>query len=315
MNQPAISIATASPADAAMADTPWSGLARGRAFFIDDDIRRTADKAIFYARAGAPVHFRGIAGSGKTSLALHVAEALGRPVSFLAGNDWLTSSDFIGREIGQSSVSVVDRYVQTVRRTETMSRVEWKDSALAVAMERGHTLVYDEFTRASPQANSTLLSVLEEGVLVVTDQASDRSLIRAHPCFRVLLTSNPHDYVGVNSAPDAFLDRVLTLEVEEPSPATLTGIVARRSGLDLPVANRIVRLVGAVRQARPGVPLASMRTAILIARIAAYAERDGTLPDTALAGIAADVLAGRGADVPAEELAGLLASFPSSQEN
>jgi nitric oxide reductase NorQ protein len=308
LNQSAIGLATPPAPDAEAADTPWTGLARGRSFFMDDAIRRIAEKATLYARAGACVHFRGVAGSGKTSLALHVAETLGRPVSFMAGNDWLTSSDFIGREIGQSSVSVVDRYVQTVRRTETMTRSEWKESILATAMERGHTLVYDEFTRASPQANSTLLSVLEEGILVVTDQASERSVIRAHPCFRILLTSNPHDYVGVNSAPDALLDRVLTLTVEEPSDETLVGIVARRSGLDIAAAGRIVRLVRAAREATGAVPLGSMRTAILIARVAAYGRGDGVMPDAALAVVAADVFAGRGAAITPSEAARLLAT-------
>ncbi len=308
MHQPAISLALPLAADPSPPDTPWSGLAGGRAFHIDDAIRRLADKAILYARAGACVHLRGMAGTGKTSLALHAAEALGRPVSFLTGNDWLTAGDLIGREVGQSSVSVVDRYVQTVRRTETMTRSEWKDSVLAVAMERGHTLVYDEFTRASPEANATLLSVLEEGVLVVTDQASTRSVIRAHPCFRVLLTSNPHDYVGVNAAPDALMDRVLTLEVDEPPPETLTGIVVRRTGIDEATAGRIVRMLGAVRIQRPGVPLGSMRTAILIARIAAHGQREGALPKGALATIAADVLGGRGADIPEAEIARLLAA-------
>jgi gas vesicle protein GvpN len=188
-----------------------------------------------------------------------------------------------------------------------MTRSEWKDSVLAVAMERGHTLVYDEFTRASPQANATLLSVLEEGVLVVTDQASARGLIRAHPCFRVMLTSNPHDYVGVNAAPDALMDRVLTLDVPEPAPETLTGIVILRCGTDPATAGRIVRLLAAVRGERPAAP-APVRTALIIGRIVAHVARGGALPDGVLAEIAADVLRGRGVDVAAEDVARLLAA-------
>jgi nitric oxide reductase NorQ protein len=307
LNQPALEVAKLAAA-APGPDRPWTGVASGRPFFLDEDIRRIAEKALFYARAGANVHLSGMAGSGKTSLAFHVAEALGRPVSFIAGNNWLTSTDFIGKEIGQSSVSVVDRYVQTVRRTESMSRSEWKDSVLAIAMERGHTLIYDEFTRASPEANSTLLSVLEEGVLAVTDQTSDRAYISAHPCFRVLLTSNPHDYVGVNSAPDAIMDRLLTLDVGAPSSATLAGIVALRSGIDPPTARRIVHLVEAARQTTPIAALGSMRPAILIARIAAFARSDGPLTDDLLAAISADVLAGRGANLGTPAISRLLAS-------
>jgi nitric oxide reductase NorQ protein len=308
VNKPVLDIAKLPAVDVSAQASPWTGLARGRSFFVDDAIRALSEKAIFYAQAGACVHFRGMAGSGKTSLALHVAEALGRPVTFLAGNDWLTSSDFIGREIGQSSVAVVDRYVQSVRRTETMTRSEWGESALAAAMERGHTLVYDEFTRASPQANSTLLSVLEEGVLMITDAASDKTCVRAHPNFRVLLTSNPHDYVGVNSAPDAMLDRVLTLQIEEPSQDTLTGIVAQRSGLDAAAARRVVRLVQAVRCNTDVPTLGSMRTSLLIARILAFAPGGERARQDMLATIAADVLAGRGVPIDAAEITRLLAA-------
>ena len=307
MNQPLTDVAKPAVAETQAPDSPWTGIARGQSFFVDDGIRRLADKAILYARAGICVHFRGPAGAGKTSLAIHVAEALGRPVSFITGNDGLTSTDFVGREIGQSSISIVDRYVQTVRRTETMTRSEWKDSLLAVAMERGHTLVYDEFTRASPEANSTLLSVLEEGVLVVTDQASERNCIRAHPCFRILLTSNPHDYVGVNSAPDALIDRVLTLNVDTPPIETLTGIVAQRSGIDRATAGRIVRLVRAAQGETQIRSLTSIRTAVMIARIAAFARHDGPVPDGAIAEAASDVLAGRGASIDLPEVTRLLA--------
>ena len=307
MNQPLTDVAKLAVSETPAPDSPWTGIAPGRSFFIDDGIRRLADKAILYARAGICVHLCGPAGAGKTSLALHVAEALGRPVSFIAGNDGLTSTDFVGREIGQSSISIVDRYVQTVRRTETMTRSEWKESMLAVAMERGHTLVYDEFTRASPKANSTLLSVLEEGVLIVTDQASERSCIRAHPCCRILLTSNPHDYVGANSAPDALMDRVLTLNIDTPPIETLTGIVAQRSGVDPATAGRIVRLVRAAQEATQVRSLTSIRTAIMIARIAAFARRDGPAPDAAIAEAAADILAGRGAAIDLPEVTRLLA--------
>jgi MoxR-like ATPase len=112
----------------------------------------------------------------------------------------------------------------------------------------------------------------------------------------------------VNAAPDALMDRVLTLDVEEPPPGTLTGIVVTRTGIDEATAGRIVRLLGAVRAGRPGVALGSMRTAILIARIAAHGQREGELPAGVLATIAADVLCGRGAGISPADVARLLAS-------
>jgi gas vesicle protein GvpN len=229
----------------------------------------------------------------------------------MTGNQWLEASDFIGREVGQSSRTVVDKYIQSVRRTDAEVRADWKDSILSLSMQRGYTLVYDEFTRASPQANSVLLSVLEEGVLVTTDRASKRSYVEAHPDFRIILTSNPHDYIGVNGAPDALLDRVVTLSLPKPSAATMSGIVSLRTGLDEVTSARIVALVQSVQacsQMGQGSPL---RAALSIARIARHMVSKGRLTEEALANIATDVLGGRGWDVSRVELANFSTHKPN----
>lgn len=298
--------------------SPWSGLSRGTDLFEDDAIRGLLQRAEAYVAAGTCLHLSGPAGLGKTTLALMVAERIGRPVSFMTGNQWLEASDFIGREVGQSSRTIVDKYIQTVRRTDAEVRVDWKESILALSMQRGYTLIYDEFTRATPQANSVLLSVLEEGVLVTSDRAAKRSYLEAHPDFRIILTSNPHDYVGVNGAPDALLDRMVTLSLPWPSAATIAGIVAQRSGLDALTSQRIVALVEAV-QGTARSPAADgqngrqdtgqgspLRTSLTIARIAAHMMKTGALDDTRLAETALDVLGGRGWSV---SLAQLLAAL------
>ena len=172
---------------------PRTGLDQGERFFEDDGIRNILSRAVDYARAGVCVHLCGTAGLGKTSLALRVGKELGRPVAFMTGNEWLSTDHFVGREIGSTTSTVVDKYVQSVRRTEKETRQDWRSSLLATAMKNGHTLIYDEFTRATPAANATLLSVIEEGVLVSTDPANPQSHLYAHPEFRIILTSNPHD--------------------------------------------------------------------------------------------------------------------------
>lgn len=97
---------------------PWRGLSPTDAFFENDEIASLMTRGLFYARAGIPLHFRGAAGQGKTALALAIAHRLGRPVTVMTGHDWMTAQDMIGREVGQSTATVVDRYVHSVRRTE-----------------------------------------------------------------------------------------------------------------------------------------------------------------------------------------------------
>lgn len=294
---------------------PWQGLSRKDRFFEDEETAALRARITSYVQAGVCVNLSGCAGLGKTTLALRIAEEIGRPISFMAGNQWLTTRDFIGREVGHTERTVVDKYVQSVRRTETESRIDWKSAILATSMLRGYTLVYDEFTRASPAANSALLSVLEEGILVATDRASDRSYITAHSDFRIILTSNPEDYAGVQRAPDAIMDRVVGFRLQEPSIERLTGIIRVQTGLDAKTATRISGLVHALRAPkadRSG--YSELRTALLIARIAAHQIRAGQLTEAELARIACDVLRGRGLEVSLATIETSLRGKPTVKE-
>jgi gas vesicle protein GvpN len=160
-------------------------------------------------------------------------------------------------------------------------------------MDEGHVLVYDEFTRASPELNGMLLSVLEEGVLVITDPVATRRILRAHPDFRVVLTSNPEEYVGVNAAPDALMDRIVTFRLDKVSAATECGIVAAQTGLAADQAERLVGLVRTLRASGlPGLPI-SLRTTLLIARLLRAQSAPVDPHDAHFLQICADVLCGR----------------------
>lgn len=292
---------------------PWHGLRDRTQFFENPEITALINRGLFYARAGVPIHFRGSAGRGKTAIALEIAQRLGRPVSVMTGNEWIDADDLIGKEVGQSTRSVVDKYVQRVRRSESTVRFDWEPSILAEAMSRGHTFVYDEFTRASAKANGILLSVLEEGVLVTADPLLEATEIQAHPDFRIILTSNPGEYAGVNAAPDALLDRMVTFSLTAFSAETEAGIVSARTGIPPELAFRIVRLVHALQTTADAPNASSMRAAIIIAQIAALRLRAAQLSDDLLAQIATDVLSGKGFVVTHSQIAKHL-THPSVEE-
>src|SRR6056297_2070268 len=134
-------------------------------FVSTDYINSLNRRVMAYLQVGYPVHFSGPAGTGKTTLAFHIASQLDRPVVLIHGDDEFSSSDLIGKDSGYRKSKVVDNYIRSVHKSEEQMNTYWVDNRLTTACEEGYTLIYDEFTRSRPEANNVLLSVLEEKVL------------------------------------------------------------------------------------------------------------------------------------------------------
>jgi len=66
-------------------------------------IKDVTDRALGYIKAGFPVHLRGISGTGKTTLAIHIAAKIGRPLILVHGDEEFSTSDLIGSERGTIS--------------------------------------------------------------------------------------------------------------------------------------------------------------------------------------------------------------------
>ena len=226
-----------------------------------------AERALSYLEAGFPVHFRGPAGTGKTTLALHVAARRGRPVMLIVGDEQFTSADLIGGQNGYRYRRVVDRVIHTVTKYEEDAVQSWVDNRLTTACREGFTLVYDEFTRSRPEANNVLLTVLEERVLVLPTSGRDEVYIKVHPEFRAIFTSNPLEYAGVHGAQDALSDRLVTLDLDFYDRHTEAAIIAAASGLEHEDAARVVCLVHAYRETGAYTQTPTMRAALMIARV------------------------------------------------
>jgi len=225
-------------------------------------------RALHYLHAGFPVHLRGISGTGKTTLALRLAELLERPAVMLHGDEQLTTTDLVGGETGYHMKRVRDNFIASVLKIEEDSSKRWVDNRLTVAVKSGYTLIYDEFTRSRPEANNVLLSVLQEGILDLPSNRAEQELsyMKIQPGFRAIFTSNPEEYAGVHRSQDALRDRMVTLDLEPPDEETETLITVRKSGLRREEAAKIVKVVRYLRASGQYEFAPTVRGCIMIAK-------------------------------------------------
>ena len=233
-------------------------------------IKEITERALTYLTAGYPVHFAGPAGTGKTTLAFHIAAQLERPVTLIHGNHEFGSSDLIGKESGYRKNKVVDNYIHSVFKMEEELKSLWVDNRLTTCCRNGDTLIYDEFNRSTPEANNVLLSILEEGILNLPGLRSlGEGYLEVSPHFRAIFTSNPQEYAGTHATQDALIDRMVTIKLDYPDRETEVRVTTAKSGVANEEAERIVDIVREFRSTQGNNSMPTIRASIAIARILA----------------------------------------------
>jgi len=211
-------------------------------------IKDITERALAYIKAGFPIHFRGATGTGKTTLAMHVANIIGRPVVMIHGDEEFSTSDLVGGEYGYRLKKVVDNFIHSVLKTEEDMSRKWVDNRLTVACKYGLTLIYDEFTRARPEANNVLLTVLQEKMMDLPAARGGEDYLRVDPDFTAIFTSNPEEYAGVHRSQDALRDRMVTIDLDYFDEETEVAITKAKSGLSRKDAEKIVNIVRELRE-------------------------------------------------------------------
>ena len=236
--------------------------------FVDTEaVRKNTERALAYIQAGFAVHFRGATGTGKTTLALHVASQLGRPVVMIHGDEEFATSDLVGGQHGYRTKKVVDNFISSVLKTEESMQRNWVDNRLTVACKYGFTLVYDEYTRSRPEANNVLLSILQEKMLdLPAGREGSESYLKVHPNFTALFTSNPEEYAGTFRSADALRDRMVTVDVFHFDEETEVAITQAKSGRSRDEAEKIVRIVRGLRDSGKCEFAPTVRGCLMIAK-------------------------------------------------
>jgi nitric oxide reductase NorQ protein len=229
-------------------------------------IKDITNRALSYIKAGFPVHFRGPSGTGKTTLAMHLASKIGRPVVMIHGDEEFTTSDLVGGEYGYRFRKVVDRFVSRVLKMEEDMVKRWVDNRLTVACKYGFTLIYDEFTRSRPEANNILLPILQEKMMDLPVGRGEEPYLRVDPDFTAIFTSNPEEYAGVHRSQDALRDRMITMDLDHFDYDTEVAITQAKSKLSKRHAEVIVNIVRGLRDSGKCEFAPTVRGCIMIAK-------------------------------------------------
>jgi len=258
-----------------------------------------------YLQSGFSVHLRGPAGTGKTTLALHLADLLSRPIMLVFGDDEFKTSDLIGNQLGYTRKKVVDNFIHSVVKVEDELKQNWVDSRLTLACREGFTLVYDEFNRSRPEVNNVLLSALEEKILALPPSGDRPEYVRVNPQFRAIFTSNPEEYCGVHSTQDALMDRLITINMPEPDELTQQEILVQKTEIERESAILITQLVKAFRLKSGAEKSSGLRSGIAIAKVCQEHSIPVMAEDADFRDICMDVLLSR-TSLPLQESTPLL---------
>lgn len=235
--------------------------------FVESEyVRNITDRGMRYLKKGFPIHLCGPTGCGKTTLAMHIAYTLGRPVVLINGDEEFTTTSLVGAEFGYRKKKVIDRFVSRVYKSDESLTKTWMDDRLTTACKHGFTLIYNEFTRSRPEANNIFLSVLEERMLELPTAAQDGNYIKVHPDFSAIFTSNPEEYAGVFRSQDALLDRMITISMGQYDEETEIDITQAKSGVSHAMAAKIVRMVRKLRDSDVCEINPTLRSCVAIAR-------------------------------------------------
>lgn len=236
-------------------------------FIETEQIKKIKERAQMYLNAGLSVHLSGASGTGKTSLALHLAQELKQPFILIYGNEDFNSTDLLGSDFGFKNKRIIDNFVHSVHKTEEEIKRIWIDNRITTACKNGYTLIYDEFTRSSPESNNILLSVLEEKVLQLPPIRGKENFLKVHENFKAIFTSNPEEYAGVHPSQDALLDRIITIKLDGYNRESEILILKKQSKLNYATAEVIISLIEKVRKYKEFKDLPTLRAAIKLGNI------------------------------------------------
>ncbi len=194
---------------------------------------RELELALAAVAAGRDLVLEGPPGTSKTTMLKAITEEWGIPLLFVEGNADLTPAKLVGHH----------NPARVLR--EDYSADNFVAGPLVEAMRQGGFLYIEEFNRAPEDTLNTLLTAMADRAVEVPRVGT----IEALPTFRVIASMNPFDNVGTTRLSTSVSDRLNRIVVGYQDAESEHGIVALRTGLLGPRAERLIPDAVAVTRA------------------------------------------------------------------
>lgn len=176
-----------------------------------------------------PVMLTGPTGCGKTRFVEYMGHRLERPVLTISCHDDLTSSDLVGRFL----VAGGD--------------VVWNDGPLTRAVKNGAICYLDEVVEARHDSLAILHSLTDHRRTLYLDRADE--VVKAPDTFMLVCSYNPAYRSSLKDLKPSFRQRFVTVAMNYLPPVREAEVLAAESGIELAVAERLVKCATSIRTA------------------------------------------------------------------
>jgi len=189
-----------------------------------------SDEVELYEAAYAarlPVMVKGPTGCGKSRFVEYMAWKLKKPLITVACNEDMTASDLVGR------------YLLDANGTR------WLDGPLTTAARIGAICYLDEIVEARQDTTVVIHPLTDHRRTLPLDKKGE--LIEAHPDFQLVISYNPGYQSLMKDLKQSTKQRFTGFEFDYPAEAIETSIVAKETGIDEDLANKLVKIGGTAR--------------------------------------------------------------------
>ena len=188
------------------------------------------DEIALYEAAYAarmPMMLKGPTGCGKSRFVEYIAYRLGKPLITVACNEDMTASDLVGRFL-------LDK-----------DGTKWQDGPLTTAARIGAICYLNEVVEARQDTTVVIHPLTDHRRTLPLDKKGE--LIEAHKDFQLVISYNPGYQSLMKDLKQSTKQRFGALDFDYPEESIEIEIVAKESGIDAELANKLVQIAHRAR--------------------------------------------------------------------